>query len=188
MPDDYEYDVFFSYKRHDLTLDWTRQVAQRLRLWLGEELGGNAARIFVDEACIEIGNDWPETLKLALKSSRCMVAVWSPSYFQSNWCVSEWKSFCAREEALNLQPNGLIAPLQFHDGEHFPPEARRVQCADVRPYAVTVPAFWNSPKAIELEERLKSFATSVARIVRTAPPFNPDWPIVEAPGAAIPKI
>jgi hypothetical protein len=25
-PADYEYDVFFSYKRHSLTLDWTRGV------------------------------------------------------------------------------------------------------------------------------------------------------------------
>jgi len=43
MADDYQYDVFFSYKRRELTADWTRQVAQRLKLWLSEELGGRPA-------------------------------------------------------------------------------------------------------------------------------------------------
>ena len=27
-----------------------------------------------------------------------MVSVWSPLYFQSSWCVSEWKSFLEREK------------------------------------------------------------------------------------------
>ena len=26
LHNDYAYDVFFSYKRHDMTLDWTRRV------------------------------------------------------------------------------------------------------------------------------------------------------------------
>jgi len=30
---DYVYDVFFSYKRHSLTLEWTRWVYTRLRFW-----------------------------------------------------------------------------------------------------------------------------------------------------------
>jgi|ERR1700685_617063 len=187
IPDDYTYDVFFSYKRHDLTLDWTRQVAHRFELWLGEELGGHA-RMFVDETCIETGTTWPDEIREALKGSKCMVSVWSPSYFQSSWCVSEWKSFRKREKMLNIDSHGLIAPLRFHDGEHFPPDARRVQWVDVAPYAVTVPAFWASAKAIELEERLKTFAKSVAAIVTGAPAFRPDWPIVESKGLAIPRV
>jgi hypothetical protein len=33
LPADYEFDVFFSYKRHSLTLDWTRGVHRRLQFW-----------------------------------------------------------------------------------------------------------------------------------------------------------
>jgi hypothetical protein len=55
---DYQYDVFFSYKRHSLTLDWTRQVHLQLELWLGEELN-RPANIFVDTAQIETGMRWP---------------------------------------------------------------------------------------------------------------------------------
>src|SRR5436309_15438351 len=114
MPD-YEYDVFFSYKRQSLTLDWTKKVAEILQFWLTQELGGRYAKLFVDEDCIEVGDRWPEKLQQGLKLSRCMVCVWSPSYFQSSWCVSEWKSFLERERRTRIGPHGLIAPLRFHD-------------------------------------------------------------------------
>src|SRR5215469_7664187 len=101
-PTDYEYDVFLSYKRHNLTLDWTRGVHRRLQFWLTEELGGREAKLFMDEDTIEVGDRWPEKLRDGIRFSRCMVCVWSASYFQSDWCVSEWKSFLAREQRLNM--------------------------------------------------------------------------------------
>jgi TIR domain len=188
MPEDYEYEVFFSYKRHGLTLNWTREVHARITLWLSEELGGSEARVFVDESSIDLGAKWPEAIKYALRHSRCMVCVWSPSYFQSAWCVSEWKSFLKREEMLKMERYGLIAPLRFHDGEHFPADAKDVQWEDVAPYTATVPAFWNSPKAVELDDKLKLFAAKVAKIIQKAPPFQTDWPVVEAKGMPAPKI
>jgi hypothetical protein len=98
-------------------------VHKRLQFWLMQELGGREPKLFVDEDNIETGDRWPDSLRDALKASRCMVCVWSPSYFQSSWCVSEWRRFLARERRLNLHSHGLIAPLRFHDGEHFPEEA-----------------------------------------------------------------
>lgn len=38
-------------------------------------------------------------------------------------------------------PRRLIAPLKFHDGEHFPEEAKSVQCTDVSAYNITLPGF-----------------------------------------------
>jgi hypothetical protein len=187
-PSNYEHDVFFSYKRHGLTLEWTRQVHTRLKFWLTEERGGREAKLFVDEDSIEVGDRWPDKLKEALRLSRCMVCVWSPSYFQSSWCVSEWKSFLARERRLNMQSHGLIAPMRFHDGEHFPEEARVVQWTDIAAYTSTVPAFWTSQRAIELEDKLKEFAVGVAHVIQRAPEFEADWPVVEASALPVPKI
>ena len=185
---DYEYDVFLSYKRHGLTLDWTRQVCQRLQFWLTQELGGREAKLFVDEDCLEAGDHWPERLRDALRLSRCLVCVWSPSYFQSSWCVSEWQSFMERERLLQMEAHGLIAPLKYHDGEHFPEAAQSVQWTDVAPYTATVPAFWTSTRALELEDILKRFARSVAHIIARAPLFKPDWPIVEAAALTFPGV
>ena len=128
---DYKYDVFFSYKRHELTLDWTRQVRKRFEFWLSQELGTREASIFVDEDCIETGEEWPTALAEALKHSRCMVCVWSPSYFQSAWCINEWRSFLQREAILGAPKFRLIAPMKFHDGEHFPEEAQKTNWIDV---------------------------------------------------------
>jgi hypothetical protein len=180
MPLDYEYDVFFSYKRHRLTLDWMSGVHKRLQLWLQEEIPDREVKVFVDEDNIETGDCWPEKLKDALKLSRCMVCVWSPSYFRSSWCVSEWMSFLEREKRIKVRSHGLIAPIKFHDGEHFRVEAQNVQWTDVAPYTSSVPAFWTSQRAIELEDALKALAHSVSGILKGAPPFEPDWPIVEA--------
>jgi len=184
LPIDYEFDVFFSYKRHSLTLDWTRGVQHRLKYWIMQEAGGREVRMFVDDESVETGDRWPEKLKEALQRSRCMVCLWSPAYFQSSWCVSEWESFRERERRLRMQSHGLIAPLRFHDGEHFPAEAKDVQWTDVAPYTSTVPAFWttSSPRANELEDVLKGFARVVAKMIHEAPGFEPDWPIVEASG------
>ena len=186
-PGDYKYDVFFSYKRHGLTLDWTREVHKRLQFWLTQEIGREST-LFVDEESIEIGDRWPAKLKEGLRLSRCMVAVFSPSYFQSNWCLSEWTSFREREKRLNMRSHGLIAPMRFHDKDHFPEDAQNVEWADVAPYTSTVPAFWASQRALELEDVLKAFAASVARIINTAPPFQADWPIVETPARPTGKI
>jgi len=50
---DYAYDVFFSYKRHSLTLDWTRGVQSRLKYWIMQASGGRDVRMFVDDESIE---------------------------------------------------------------------------------------------------------------------------------------
>lgn len=183
---DYLHDVFLSYKRHSLTLEWTRRVHQQLRFWLTEELGRDAG-FFIDEDSIETGERWPERLREGLLRSRCMVSIWSPSYFNSDWCMSEWRSFRAREDRLGLKSHGLIAPVRFGDGEFFPEEAQKVQWIDVAPYTSLLPAFWESSRALELEDRVKELARDVAKIVRKAPPFE-DWPIIEAPGLALAKI
>jgi len=178
---DYEYDVFFSYRRHKLILSWIAEFESRLKFWLSQELGGKEAKIFLDYECIEIGEKWPETLRTAVASSRCLVCIWSPTYFQSSWCISEWRSFLAREQKIGLESHGLVAPIRFHDGEHFPEEAKKVQYADFADFTSTSPAFWQTQRAVDCESLLKNFAPSVANLVKRVPPFQPDWPVVEAP-------
>lgn len=111
-----------------------------------------------------------------------------PLYFQSSWCMSEWTSFLERERRVNLGSHGLIAPVRFHDGEWFPAEAQQIQSLDLTPYAYTLPAFWNSPRALELEDQIKILANSVAKIIERVPAFRPNWPIIESRGTSSPHI
>lgn len=187
-PSDYVYDVFFSYKRNPMSASWNRWVYDQLRFWLTEELGGRPANIFMDERDIEAGEIWPKTIQEAIRHSRCLVCVWQPSYFQSSWCVSEWRSFRAREGGDAASRTSLIAPLVYHDGEHFPKEAQDTQSCDVSTYASTLRAFLEGPKMAEFEDVLKSFSKRVAAMVTNAPPFDPNYPIVPARGFEEPKI
>jgi hypothetical protein len=180
----YRYDVFVSYKREPsnkrLVTPWLREVLDRVEYWLRQELGGQQVAIFFDEDSIEIGDDWPDEIRDALLSAKCLLPVWSPEYFRSTWCVAEWRSFLMREELISSRGQAacrLIVPIKFHDGCWFPVEAQRVQQLDLSPYTATTQAFWASQRADELDQRIKRFTPNLARVVSQAPPHETSWPI-----------
>ena len=185
---DYEFDVFLSYKRHDLILSWLVEVEKRLSFWLTQELGGKPAKIFFDKESIETGMNWPIRLRDALQKSRCLVGIWSPEYFRSKWCVTEWRTFQERERVLGFNDGRLILPLRFHDGEWFPDDAKAIQCLDVSSCTSTLPAFWDTDRAVELENTIKQFTARVADVVINAPPYDPEWPTKDADPIEPPKI
>jgi hypothetical protein len=173
----YEYDVFFSYKRDVQINAWHVAVKDKLKFWLGQFLG-REAKIFMDTEEIRVGARWRSKLAHALGASKTLVCVWSPLYFQSQWCVSEWKTFTERERSCDRE---LIAPASFIDGDCFPSEAQARQFMDFSDYTCTTKYFWDTAGAVEFEKVcLKSFAKDLARLIKNAPDFAPDFPLVEA--------
>lgn len=180
----YRYDVFVSYKREPsekrLVTPWLRKVLDRIEYWLRQELGGEGPRIFFDEDSIEVGDDWPEEIRAALLTAKCLLPIWSPEYFRSTWCIAEWKSFLTREKLLAARGRAcsrLIVPIKFHDGHWFPPEAARVQQLDLSRYTATTDAFWESQRADELDQLIIKFAPMLAGAVAKAPPYEGNWPL-----------
>src|SRR5262245_28914738 len=96
----YQYDAFFSYKRDPQSDPWHHEVKEKLKFWLRQENGANV-QIFFDTEEIRTGLRWHQKLADALRGSKCIICVWSPAYFQSKWCVSEWKTFVQREKLCN---------------------------------------------------------------------------------------
>jgi hypothetical protein len=172
----YEYDVFFSYKHSPKSLYWHCEVKDLLQEWLSQALGGRQCKIFMDKEAIATGERWRDSLRHALKHSKCLVAVWSPLYFQSQYCLSEWEAFRQRESQCNLASLGLVAPIRYHDGEFFPETARDVQMTDLREHTSLLPAYWTTRDAVELDAKIRVFAQQVAAIVNGAPEFDPNWP------------
>jgi hypothetical protein len=173
----YQYDVFFSYKRDRESDGWHGRVKDKLVFWLKHELQTANVRIFFDTEDIRTGMRWKQKLADALKRSRCIVCVWSPLYFQSKWCVSEWVTFSQREQLFNRE---LIMPASYFDGETFPPDATARQIIDFSEFASTMPKFWETDAAVKFEDRLKLFAKDLAAMIRAAPPYDDAFPIVEA--------
>jgi hypothetical protein len=175
----YRYDAFFSYKRNPQSNDWHEKVKEKLEFWLGQELNCTNVSIFIDNEDIRSGDRWRGKLGDALRSSKCLICIWSPFYFQSKWCVSEWQTFLRREPWAGGK--SLVVPARYHDGETYPELAQDTQSADFTPFASTIPAFWETTRAVEFEQPyLQKFAQDIAACVRNAPPYDEAFPLVEA--------
>ncbi len=171
----YEYDCFFSYKRDQESDEWHRTVKKKIQHWLQQELGRSDVSIFFDTEEVHSGERWQARVADALRRSKCLVCVWSPPYFQSRWCVSEWMSFVDREKQVG---RSLIVPASYFDGENFPAVAKTVQTLDFSPFASTMPGFWLTSLAVDFEtQRLRPFAHHMAQAIQNAPPYDDGFPI-----------
>lgn len=174
----YEYDVFFSYKRDPESDGWHQRLKDKIAFWLKKENYGEAARIFFDTEDIRTGQRWKQKLADALKKSKCIVCIWSPDYFKSKYCLSEWTTFEKRGSLLKMD---LVVSAHFCDGENFPPAAKDRQSMNFEKYASTIPVFWETARADEFEQKhIRPFAKDIAAILNAQPPFQPDFPLDEA--------
>jgi hypothetical protein len=175
--------VFFSYKRDPESDAWHLRVRDKLAHWLKMDLNRADVKIFLDTEDIRTGQRWHSKLETALRTSKCIVCIWSPLYFKSKWCVSEWTSFEQRGQALGLD---LVVPARYYDGDHYPQLAQDRQSRDFSDFASTMPRFWDTDHAVEFEfTLLRPFARDLAASIRLAPQFDPNFPIVEADDSLI---
>ncbi|MDX2041811.1 MAG: toll/interleukin-1 receptor domain-containing protein [Acidobacteriota bacterium] len=184
MAEDYLYDVFISYRHKPPVLDWVRNhFYPLLDQWLPSAMPVEP-KIFIDFDEIEIGAAWPAKLRQALRQSRCILSVWSPEYFRSEWCLAEWQTFRERERLLELateqQPDGLIYPVVFSDGEHFPPEAVGTQLQDLRDWNTPHQVFRETAAYVEFDNQMQTLVKGLAKTIGRAPAWQ-DWPIITPP-------
>ena len=175
--EDYEYDVFVSYRRHGEWPRWVREIFLPLfHHWLAEELG-QTARVFVDQNIAE-GDSWPQDLARALSGSRILVPLWTPTYFTSCWCKAELAHVYERETLCGFRtpnrPQGLIVPAALHDGDRFPKAARAITPAQLQ-LCSSIRMVRNSPTEEELERRIREWVPKVARAIGHAPAFDASW-------------
>ncbi len=173
----YKYDVFVSYARDP----WHRWVKTAfvplLEAVLKDELASecNGGSVFFDESDIRTGSDWPRELAKALSRSRIILALWSPSYFQSSWCCVELGMMEHRYDQHGNDDVRLIVGAAVHDGDRFPARIQRFQRADLTSVARIYMAR-GSPKWERLEDILRErFARDIADAVRSAPAYDPAW-------------
>jgi hypothetical protein len=178
----YEHDVFISYRRIGNVTEWARNhLVPRLRRCLEDELG-HEPRIFFDTEQ-EAGTHWEKNLKRALQRSRLLIAIWSPPYFCSRWCLAEWKTITAREQVLGLGSaqnlSGLVYPIRYSDGARFPAEARNVQHEMIfKDWRYPDPQFAESELYLGFHSAVVKLAERITERLDDSPPWDPDWPVV----------
>jgi hypothetical protein len=176
----YQYDVFVSVKWDETFAAWMREhflppFTTYLKNAVIVECGRPLGEIFYYKEDIEPGDAWKKKLKKGIKESRCAVALCSPEYFFSDYCLLEWHSFAKRGEKVGTS---LIVPAAIHDGKAFPDYAKDIQEARLQEYVIPGEGFPKTPRYVEYTDKLKKFAESVAKRIKAAPEFA-DWPIAE---------
>ncbi|PJF38300.1 MAG: hypothetical protein CUN55_17715, partial [Phototrophicales bacterium] len=99
--------TFISYKREDA--NFTIQLATDLK--------NTGFRVWVDKLDgAEIGENWEKVIGKALKSASALIAIITPEYFNSQYCIDE--ILYARREKIEILPIILRSP----DWENIPEE------------------------------------------------------------------
>lgn len=175
----YQYDVFLSYNREHHTTWWVDNIFYPLFVtYLGFALNKDI-KIFKDTEEIETGSAWPQRLKNALAHSMCMVSIFSPPYFRSQWCMKEFAIMYYRQKQLGYltvkKPTGLIIPVKVFDGEHFPDYARKLQMLDCVDYFLVGDFVKKSPVYLDIQRILKEWIYDVVKAINNAPEWSKDW-------------
>jgi len=185
----YKYDVFISYKNQLGLTDWVADFfsplfQKRLSLELNYE-----PSIFRDKVSIAAGDEWSPAIKKALATSRLVVAILTPQYFTSKWCVAEWQSMEKREKLSRQTANKLLIPVKFTNGDNFPPIATKRQftpSTDFLDVNHTIVAS-KTNQEVALESKVKELAELVAQRLQLAPQFR-EFAIVEPTRVSLPVL
>ena len=149
----YKHDILVSVKWDPVFAEWVREYfLPLLKTYLKQavivECGRQFEGLFYYKEDIEPGEKWKSKLRHAIKESRCALALCSPEYFYSDYCLLEWHSFSLRGR---LMGKNLIIPAAIHDGQAFPDYAiqekgtsRRYSTTDT---GLAVDAAYASPRA-----------------------------------------
>ena len=70
---------------------------------------------FFDDTEIGLGMEWPDTLVSGLQQSQVFVSIYSPTYFNKEFCGKEWAIFSSRVEnyAQSLSPGSAVPELML---------------------------------------------------------------------------
>jgi hypothetical protein len=170
-PPDYQWDIFLSYRRDPPVESFVHKVLDpALRDWLPQHAALQRERVFLDVRECKPGVDWTERLEHALRHTRCLIPVLSPTYFDSSWCMTEFYSMLARQQATGKT---LIYPLRFSDGDFFPADVKALGHCDIAKFSAARGPL-RTPAFMQLIEQV---CVAVGGLVRQAPSFDPGWSI-----------
>lgn len=180
----YQYDIFLSYKRHSEARQWLVEHFQPLLEFHVELELGHKVTVFRDDQDDEAGASWPAHLGRALGNSRTLVALWTRTYFHSEWCSRELSMMLARERDEGFRtarrPGGLIVPVVLHDCEQLPRKLVPLHYVAMQECFQTRMAR-NSQTAEILAQQIKDrLAPGVASAVKAAPRWRSSWGLKSA--------
>lgn len=181
----YKFEVFISYSRRGSVQKWLlNHFYPKLTDCLADQYAP-APRVYLDRS-MPRGVHWPSDLKKSLLCSKILIPVLTPQYFQSQWCMAEWRSMTERERLLRLAgsdiPQGLLYPVLYADSKNFPDEGRERSWQDLKEFSNPDPGFQDSRDYVPFHRRVVAMAEDLVELLLQVPEWQPDWPVVDLPG------
>jgi hypothetical protein len=139
---------------------------------------------FVDRTNIQPGQEWPDELAEALRTTQTMVCLYSPSYFASEYCGKEMQLLLDRRRNYiranaGKKPANII-PVLWHPMPHRIPKTLpeiQYQAPNLDP---NTHGAWNLGD-LGRDQELKDFADAIAIRVRDAADDTPLAALPERP-------
>jgi hypothetical protein len=175
----YVWDIFVSYEHDSEMGSWVPDhLVPYMQSFVSNALN-RPVSIFVDREGIKTGQSWPLVLQGALGRARCLVPVWNPLYFHSDWCRRECAVMLHRERRMAYRtlnnPDGLVIPVNVFDGEFFPQAVQPIQWFDFQEFWIAGSGFRASLLYVDFQIHMKEFAKEVATAVSGAPEWQPSF-------------
>ncbi len=146
---------------------------------LEDALNKREVEIFIDREKIKSGQAWERKITHELIHSRIMVSIFSPVYFNSEWCRREFAIMDYRQRQCGFEEQGnkfgIIVPLKISDGDNFPKGATRLQIANFNDSFIYSQSFLNSPRGDDFQVHLKNWINDVALAYNNAPAWDDNW-------------
>ena len=177
----YQHDIFISYRRHLFTREWiNRHFRPLLEFWIEFELG-RKPDIYIDtQLDNDIGTVWPVQLGREISSSKILIPLWTKNYLNSIWCTCEVSHMLEREIVTGWKTEqnsrALVVPVIIQDGETLPINLSIVQGLDIKDY-FKARMREDSREAEELDTKIKSVASAIAKCINNVPEWKNDWQI-----------
>jgi hypothetical protein len=174
---DYLYDVYISYSHDPHITSWLRELfLPVLQINLTFEFP-RQVNVFMDFQELRLGETFRAELAEAINRSRICIALLTPRYFTSEWCLIEFESFLRRSRLSGVK-NALVLPVKLSGGDHFPSIVRHIQMVDFSEFFISSPSFRSSAKYLDFELATRDLARQASRMIEKAPPFDSNWQTV----------
>jgi hypothetical protein len=185
----YGYEVFLSYRRWPLHLRWLdRYFVPLFEGYLGQYVVDKCTdrhpdrMLFRDVEDVKFGMRIPARVEHGIRHARCLVALLSPEYFRSQWCVVEWDSFKTRGQNEGRE---LVVPAIVHDGETVRTAISDTMSVNFHDDFTDGESFKRSRKYMPFEKKVRSLAERVAEIVKNAPEWKAEFPVRDPPDTPV---
>jgi hypothetical protein len=184
--DVYVYEVFLSYRRGVIHSQWLVEhfvplFKDRLREEIAEECNRDAGDLFLDVNEVQPGMSVGGKVVDGLKTARCLVALLSPSYFRSQWCLVEWDSFRTRSHSERRE---LVVPTILSQGTTVRRAVGDTMWADFSEYTIIGEGFRRTERYVAFQDEIKRLAKRVATVIANAPAWK-DFSVCDPPVTAV---